>query len=43
MINKSRVKIVQRELYNGRDPPWGGEGGGGIDREHCSNLNYTCT
>ena len=42
MINKCRVKIVQRELYNGRDPPWGG-GGGGIDREHCSNLHYTCT
>ena len=28
MINKCKVKIVQRELYNGRDPPWGGGGGG---------------
>ena len=23
MINKCRIKIVQRELYNVRDPPWG--------------------
>ena len=22
MINKCRIKIIQRELYNGRDPPW---------------------
>ena len=29
MINKCKDKIVQRELYNGRDPPWGGGGGGG--------------
>ena len=24
MINKCRIKMVQRELYNVRDPPWGG-------------------
>ena len=23
MTNKCRIKIVQRELYNVRDPPWG--------------------
>ena len=22
MINKCRIKIIQRELYNVRDPPW---------------------
>ena len=22
MINKCRIKIVQKELYNVRDPPW---------------------
>ena len=28
MINKWRAKIIQRELYNVRDPPWRkGEGG----------------
>ena len=26
MINKNRIKIVQKELYNVRDPPWRGEG-----------------
>ena len=26
MINKWKAKIVSRELYNGRDPPWKGEG-----------------
>ena len=25
MINKCRIKIIQRELYNGRDPPWKGD------------------
>ena len=24
MINKCRIKMVQRDLYNVRDPPWGG-------------------
>ena len=24
MINKCRIKMVQRGLYNMRDPPWGG-------------------
>ena len=23
MINKCRIKMIQRELYNVRDPPWG--------------------
>ena len=25
MINKYRIKIVQNELYNVRDPPWIGD------------------
>ena len=25
MINKCRIKIVQMELYNVRDPPWIGD------------------
>ena len=25
MINKYRIKMVQRDLYNVRDPPWGGD------------------
>ena len=25
MINKCRIKIVQMELYNVRDPPWKGD------------------
>ena len=25
MTNKYRIKMVQRELYNIRDPPWGGD------------------
>ena len=25
MINKCRIKMAQRELYNVRDPPWGGD------------------
>ena len=25
MINKCRIKIVQKELYNVRDPPWIGD------------------
>ena len=24
MINKCRIKMVQRGLYNMKDPPWGG-------------------
>ena len=25
MINKCKIKIVQKELYNVRDPPWIGD------------------
>ena len=25
MINKCRIKIDQKELYNARDPPWMGD------------------
>ena len=25
MINKCRIKMVQKELYNVRDPPWIGD------------------
>ena len=40
MINKCRIKMVQRELYNVRDPPW--EKDQKLIREHCSNQNYIC-
>ena len=38
MINKCRIKIVQKELYNVRDPPWIGDQKK-KRRKHCSNLN----
>ena len=41
MVNKCRIKIIQRELYKVRDPPW--EGIEKIEREHCSKLNCSCT
>ena len=37
MPNKCRIKMVQRELYNVRDPPQ--RKIRRIEREHCSNLN----
>ena len=40
MINKCRIKMVQRDLYNVRDPPWKGERK--LIKEHCSNQNYIC-
>ena len=41
MTDKCWIKIDQRELYNVRDPPWGG--GKNWEKEHCSNQNCTCT
>ena len=43
MTNKWRIKMVQKELYNVRNSPWERGGGGGIEKEHCSNQNCTCT
>ena len=40
MINKCKIKIVQRELYNVRYPPW--EGDRKLIKGHCSNQNYIC-
>ena len=40
IINKCRIKMVQREIYNVRDPPWGRDQKG--EREHCNYQNYTC-
>ena len=40
MINKCKIKMVQRELYNVRDPPWGGDRK--RKREYYSHQNYTC-
>ena len=37
MINKYKVKMAQKEIYNGRDPPW--EKGSKERKEDCSNLN----
>ena len=42
MINKHRIKMVQRELYNVRDPPWENDRKF-HERKHCSNLNCICT
>ena len=39
MINKCKIKMVQRELYNVRDPPWGGDRK--RERKHCSHQNCT--
>ena len=38
MINKWRVKIIQREIYKEKDP-FMEVGIEKIEREHCSNLN----
>ena len=40
MINKWRMKMIQREVYNVRHPPW--ERIRKIEREYCSNLNCLC-
>ena len=40
MINKCRMKIVQREIYNVKDPPWKGDWKN--KEKHYSNLNYLC-
>ena len=42
MTNKCRIKMVQRELYNVRDPLWGKDRKN-REKEHCSNQNFTCT
>ena len=42
MINKCRIKMIQMELYNVRDPPWE-EDRKNREREHCNNLNCLCT
>ena len=41
MINKCRIKMVQGEIYNVKDPHEVGIGE--IEKEHCSDLNYICT
>ena len=41
MINKCRIKIVQKELYNVRDPPWIGDQKK-RERKDRSNQNYIC-
>ena len=41
MINKCRIKIVQKELYNVRDPPWVKDRKN-YRRNYCSNLNGIC-
>ena len=40
MINKWRMKMIQREVYNVKHPPW--ERIRKIEREYCSNLNCLC-
>ena len=40
MINKCKIKMVQRELYNVRDPLWGRDWK--REREHYSHQNYIC-
>ena len=40
MINKCRIKMVQKELYNVRSSM---EGIGKTEKKYCSNKNYTCT
>ena len=39
MINKWKAKIIQRGLYNRRDPPW--RGGPGIKRESTIAISRT--
>ena len=41
MVNKCRVKMIQRELYNVNNPLW--KGGGRNSRKNDSNLIYNCT
>ena len=41
MINKYRIKIVQKELYNVRDPSWVKDRKN-YRRNYCSNLNGIC-
>ena len=41
MINKCRIKIVQKELYNVRDAPRIGDQKN-HRRKHCSNLDCIC-
>ena len=41
IINKCRIKIVQKGLYNVRDLPWM-EDRKNHRRKHCSNLNCIC-
>ena len=40
-IDKCRVKMIQRELYNVNNPLW--KGGGRNSRKNDSNLIYNCT
>ena len=40
MINKYRMKMVQRDIYNVKDPPWKGDWKN--KEKHYSNLNYLC-
>ena len=40
MINKCRIKMFRRELYNVRDPPWEREEE--REKQDCSNLNCLC-
>ena len=42
MINKCRMKIIKRKLYNVRDPSWE-RGRKNRENEYYSNLNYLCT
>ena len=42
MTNECRVKMIQRELYNARDPPWK-EQGEKLWKEDYSDLICTCT
>ena len=41
MINKCKIKMAQNELYNVRDPSWGGDQKN--RKEHYSKLSYNCT
>ena len=41
MINKCRIKIVQKELYNVGDPPWMRDWKE-RERKDCSNQNCIC-
>ena len=41
MTNKCKIKIVQKELYNVRDPLWIRDQKI-IEKKHCRNLNCIC-